>query len=593
MAKRRRRKGSVEFIREYGGTFMWIVIAIFAVSVFYGYGSTLTSSGRSSQDQASVLAFQVDNLKVEQEVLNHEYQTRLSYDRQTMPFTKISPFQKLDVRKRVLDEMVNNYILSEEAEKNGIRATRDDIQKEIELEKERLGFNQAKEDQKKDPKKDASLADWFKHLSEGDPQQKAFKQYVVTTYGSFDKMAENKRQVFLASHYQSRLLDDAKDQLTKGADKKADDVLARLNQGEKFDDLAAQLSEDPSAKTNKGDLGSFGRGRMVREFEEEAFSMKPGDIRKVSSQYGVHIIQVLEHKVPTGPDFEKQEPAIRQRLLDQQKKRNEANGITTPPEVTDDMIKRDYEQVHARHILFRVDPQQVLQQKIAAMRQKHNVRIYDDLYNFDELENSGDSLRASRQIPQANETYDRAINVLLKALEKRPDSPELNFFVGDAYQRKFEAYQGLVKQNVQQKPPPPPDPTLIKNMNDSLDQSLQYYKTAVEKSKIGLEPDPFYYLMLGRTYSMKGDMTAAANTYMEGLDYTGKDNMLMMQYKFQVQYLGRNDLVQKVQEMMDQSQKEQQEAVKKMNEALKKPEAEKKPEEQSTALPGAEEKKSK
>lgn len=569
---------------------MWIVIVAFAISAYFMYGSTL--SFRSRADTTALTA-QVDNLKITEETFDQDYQNEIGRERQMLPFSKMNPLEKLRIRKGVLDQLINDQVLSAEAQKNGIQVTHKDVQDEIDQEKVSLGFSKAKDDQSKTTKKDTSWSSWFQQATQGDPQDKAYRQYVVAEYGSYDAMVEKKQQDLLARHFQSRLLGDAKDQLEKEANKKADDVIARLNKGEKFEDLAAQLSEDPSAKTNKGDLGSFGRGRMVPEFEDPAFSMKVGEIRKITSQYGVHIIQVLDHKYPTGTDFDKQKAAIRQKLLDQQKQRNQANGIATPPEVTDDMVKRDYEQVHARHILFRVDPQTVVQQKIEEMRQKHNVHIYDDLYNFNALASNADTLRSTAQLPQANDAYDQAIAVLQKALEKHPDSPDLNFYLGDLYQRKFETYQTLQMRGFQQKPPSPPDPTLIKNLNDSLDKSFQYYKAAVDKSKIGLEPDPYYFLMLGRTYSMKGDMANAASTYQEGLDYTGKDNMLMLQYKQQVHFLGRKDLEDKIQAMMDASQKEQQEATKKMNAALSQTQTQTNPQAQSTALPGAGEKKNK
>jgi parvulin-like peptidyl-prolyl isomerase len=70
-----------------------------------------------------------------------------------------------------------------------------------------------------------------------------------------------------------------------------------LKRGEDFAKLAAKYSKDTGSGANGGDLGWFGKGAMVAEFETAAFSQKVGEIGKpVKSQFGYHIIQVLGHE---------------------------------------------------------------------------------------------------------------------------------------------------------------------------------------------------------------------------------------------------------------------------------------------------------
>lgn len=77
----------------------------------------------------------------------------------------------------------------------------------------------------------------------------------------------------------------------------ANKVLDRLNKGEDFGALAKELSTDSGSKDKGGDVGWFGRGAMVKAFEENAFSMKIGETSKpVKTDYGYHIIQVLGHE---------------------------------------------------------------------------------------------------------------------------------------------------------------------------------------------------------------------------------------------------------------------------------------------------------
>ena len=76
----------------------------------------------------------------------------------------------------------------------------------------------------------------------------------------------------------------------------ANSILFDLNRGAKFEDIAKARSLCPSRK-NGGDLGWFGRGQMVKEFENAAFSTAPGKLSGiVKTQFGYHIIRVIEAK---------------------------------------------------------------------------------------------------------------------------------------------------------------------------------------------------------------------------------------------------------------------------------------------------------
>ena len=75
----------------------------------------------------------------------------------------------------------------------------------------------------------------------------------------------------------------------------ANELLARIQAGEDFAELAREHSEDPGSGSQGGDLGFFSRGTMVPEFEEAAFSLKPGEVSGlVQTQYGIHIIRTDE-----------------------------------------------------------------------------------------------------------------------------------------------------------------------------------------------------------------------------------------------------------------------------------------------------------
>ncbi|MGH9912669.1 MAG: peptidylprolyl isomerase [Nitrososphaeraceae archaeon] len=70
-------------------------------------------------------------------------------------------------------------------------------------------------------------------------------------------------------------------------------VLERIKKGESFADLAREVSIDRGSGKRGGDLGLFGRGQMVKPFEEAAFKLKKGELslEPVRTQFGYHIIK--------------------------------------------------------------------------------------------------------------------------------------------------------------------------------------------------------------------------------------------------------------------------------------------------------------
>src|SRR5690606_34871594 len=71
----------------------------------------------------------------------------------------------------------------------------------------------------------------------------------------------------------------------------------RILKGEKFTTMAVLYSQDPGSGQQGGDLGFFGRGEMVPEFEAVAFNLKPGEVSPViKTKFGYHILQLVERR---------------------------------------------------------------------------------------------------------------------------------------------------------------------------------------------------------------------------------------------------------------------------------------------------------
>ena len=99
-----------------------------------------------------------------------------------------------------------------------------------------------------------------------------------------------------ASHILLRVTEASKDAEVKA---KAEEVLKQAKAGDDFAALAKKFSEDETSQPQGGNLGAFTRGRMMKPFEDAAFSLKPGEISGlVRTDFGYHIIKVLKHNIP-------------------------------------------------------------------------------------------------------------------------------------------------------------------------------------------------------------------------------------------------------------------------------------------------------
>jgi len=98
--------------------------------------------------------------------------------------------------------------------------------------------------------------------------------------------------------------------------KKAEDILKLAKKGGNFEDLAKKNSEDPGTKDKGGDLGWIVQGQTVAEFEKAAFSLPKGSISDlVKTQYGFHIIKVLDKETAHTKPFEEVKDSIRAPLM--------------------------------------------------------------------------------------------------------------------------------------------------------------------------------------------------------------------------------------------------------------------------------------
>ncbi len=144
--------------------------------------------------------------------------------------------------------------------------------------------------------------------------RKEFAQYrdqqVLPSFVTDDDMLAEAHQVYdqtvrnigpdglvMAGHILIRIPQKATDAQQKDARRRIDSVYTALQAGADFEALAKQVSQDPGSAARGGMLGWFSRNQMVKEFEDAAFALQPGEISKpVLSPFGWHIIKMKERK---------------------------------------------------------------------------------------------------------------------------------------------------------------------------------------------------------------------------------------------------------------------------------------------------------
>jgi parvulin-like peptidyl-prolyl isomerase len=226
------------------------------------------------------------------------------------------PTRKDEFKKRLIDNAVNQLLIKQEAAKQGLTVPDEEIAKTIADLKKNFPNDAAFEEALK--KNGITLAELTERERENLLAQrlieKMTKNAAVDEKAMKDYYEKNKATVFTdkAAAHAQHILFAEKDKAN------AEKVLAEINAGGDFAALAKKWSTDPGSKEKGGDLG-WPTTPYVPEFQKAIDSLKVGQISGlVKTQYGWHIIKVLEIRGQAVKPFEKVKDQIKQILLQQQ-----------------------------------------------------------------------------------------------------------------------------------------------------------------------------------------------------------------------------------------------------------------------------------
>ncbi len=322
----------MQLLRKKMKIILIIIIAAFGVSIFYGLGQY-----RTSQKKKLYIA-EVNGTGISYDQWQATFQNVISrYDNQTLSNMDQSTINKL--KNNVLKQIINTELLLQQAKKEKVKISKSDIDSEIEKIKanfsspeefnEALKVNNLTLAQLRDEIKNNLMINYI--LNEEKNKINITEDDLLVYYN------ENKESFFEPEKVHVR-------HILVETEEEANNILQQLKEGIiDFAELAKEKSTGPSA-SNGGDLGFISKGQMVKEFEDAAFSLAPGEISGVvKTKFGYHIIKCEEKKEAHNPSFEEVKEQIYNILKYQKESEAISNLIAHLNDQANVIINYDFE----------------------------------------------------------------------------------------------------------------------------------------------------------------------------------------------------------------------------------------------------------
>ena len=267
-----------------------LLIAVVGVVIGMSFSSKNEVTGAFGKNG---IAAEVNNEKITMEYLNTEYE-------------KIPVQQRTFVsRMQLLNQTIINTLLLQEAKKSKIEVSDQDVQDLIDS----IQLPEGQTLESIAQMQGFSVQELKNKIKEQLKIQKLLNQTLATdvTDSEIEEYFNNNTDAF-----KQKLSVNASHILVNNS-KEANDIYKQLSKGANFEELAKEKSIDPGTKDNGGNLGVFPKGAMVKEFEDAAFVLKPGEMSKpIKTAYGFHIIKVLERFEEEPANLEKSKEQIKE-----------------------------------------------------------------------------------------------------------------------------------------------------------------------------------------------------------------------------------------------------------------------------------------
>jgi len=296
--------------------------------------SASPQGANAKPDNVSGIAVEVNGEKMTRSQLDKDIQQRMTEFKDQLPTENVEN-ARVEIRKALIDEFIIRSLLNSEVTRSKLTASEKEINEILNSMKTQLPAGMTLDELFKKNNIDVSamreeigLNVRINKLITAEMGNKA----KITDKEVTDFYKKNQDQFKQPESVHARHILVAKtsgdtSKITSGKRAKAEELRKRLVDGADFADLAAKNSDCPSKK-NGGDLGFFARGQMVKPFEDAAFTQQTNVIGPVvETDFGFHIIQVLEHKAAQIVKLDEETKNQITVFLERQKKQEAYDGL--------------------------------------------------------------------------------------------------------------------------------------------------------------------------------------------------------------------------------------------------------------------------
>jgi len=272
-----------------------LLVAFFGISIFYGLGQYRSSGG----GKRTYYIAEVNESGITSDQLQSSFLNAISrYDDAAL--SSLDQSAIVSFKKNILNQLIDYELLYQRAQKEKVKISNDEIK--LEIDKIKDNFSSPEEFNEALKANNITLV----HLKED-----IKRQLMINSI-----LEETRNQVSISDEELLEYYNENKDSFLEPeqvharhilleTEEEANNLLLQLREGIiDFAEMAKEKSIGPSAPSG-GDLGFFTKGQMVKEFEDAAFSLEPGEISGVvQTEFGYHIIKCEEKKEEYSPNFE-------------------------------------------------------------------------------------------------------------------------------------------------------------------------------------------------------------------------------------------------------------------------------------------------